>query len=165
MATNVNTERVTAVRKNFGGGSGPRCSSLLIPSHVGGVATTIVQQGQMSPVPSRSVGGSSQKTKNLMNRECGSITKAVKKMADAMIGIGDGMMGGGGGSSMIPMLTTQMQQQSSNQLLFQQQITPQMNKMEEQIHSKMDKMEQRTKTTEKYLKLLIKSIKKTCLPQ
>jgi hypothetical protein len=94
-------------------------------------------------------GRGGEKTKNSTNRERGSISKAMHRMAESI------ETGGGGGASgcnmMISMLSMQMQQQT-------QQFSMQQQMFQQQMQMQMAAMEKRAETSEKYLRRIAKTI-------
>ena len=89
-----------------------------------------------------------EKTKNSTNRERGSISKAMDRMAES---IESGGGGDSGSNMMISMLSMQMQQQT-------QQFSMQQQMFQQQMQMQMAVMEKRAETSEKYLRRIAKSI-------
>ena len=92
--------------------------------------------------------GGGEKTKNSTNRERGSISKAMDRMAES---IESGGEGDSGSNMMISMLSMQMQQQT-------QQFSMQQQMFQQQMQMQMAAMEKRAETSEKYLRRIAKTI-------
>ena len=95
-------------------------------------------------------GGGGQKSKNSTNRERGSISKAMDRMAQSLESGGGG---GGESSMMISMLSNQMQQAAQNMSLQQSMF-------QQQMQMQMAAIDKRAETSEKYLRQIAKSLAK-----
>jgi hypothetical protein len=94
----------------------------------------------MSTTASSVGGGGGQKTKNSTNRERGSISKAMDRMAQSLESGG----GGGGESMMISMLSNQMQQTAQN-------MSMQQSHFHQQMQMQLASTDKRAEMSEKYL--------------
>ena len=103
----------------------------------------------MSTMASGVGGGGGQKTKNSTNREWGSISKAMDRMAQLLESGG----GGGGESMMISMLSNQMHQTAQN-------MSMQQSHFHQQMQMQLASIEKRAEMSKKYLRQIEKSLAK-----